>query len=108
MPYISDPDQETVANVRDRLLAVAVRHADTGDDPFMRIPRTKLHALAAPHLRREDFYESIRRLAVETDAIKEATGTGRRADVILDRVVLDGEGGKWETVLYEVFPDDET
>ncbi len=105
MPYDPDPDQATIESVRNALLAVACRHADSGADPFIRIPRAALHAMTLPDLRREDFYECIRRLADETEAVREATGTGRRADVVLDRVV--DEVGEWETVLYTVFPDDE-
>ena len=105
MPYIADPDDATVHAVALCLLAVAIRPADTGDDAFIRLPRAKLHELAAPEIRREDFYEAVRRLTEETDAIREATGTGKRPDVILDRVV--DEVGEWETVLYDEFPDDD-
>jgi hypothetical protein len=104
MPYISDPDEATVTRVRNALLAVALRHADSGLDAFVRIPRFKLHQLAAPDVRKEDFYEAVRRLAEESDAVREATGTGRRADVLLDRIV--DEVGEWEEFLYEDFPED--
>lgn len=105
MPYQPEPDQAMIESVRNALLAVACRHADSGADPFIRIPRAALHAMTLPDLRREDFYECIRLLADETEAVREATGTGRRADVVLDRVV--DEVGEWETVLYTAFPDDE-
>lgn len=105
MPYLADPDEETVRTVRDRLLSFALRPGDSGLDAFYRVPRSKLHQLVAPEIRREDFYEAVRRLAEETDAVREATGTGRRADVVLDRIV--DEVGEWETVLYADFPDDE-
>ncbi len=104
MPYLADPDEETVRSVRDRLLAFALRPGDSGLDPFYRVPRAKLHQLVAADLRKEDFYEAIRRLAEETDAVSEATGTGRRADVVLDRIV--DEVNEWETVLYDDFPED--
>lgn len=105
MPYIAEPDEETIRKVRNALLAVALRHADTGEDAFMRLPRTKLYDLTGLDVRREDFYAAVRFLAEETDAVREMTGTGRRADVALDRIV--DEVGEWETVLYDDFPDDE-
>lgn len=105
MPYMPDPDEETIRQVRNGLLAVASRPSDTGLDAFVRVPRSKLHGLVAPDVRREDFYEAIRRLAEETEAVREAVGTGRRADVVLDKIV--DEVGEWESVLYDDFPDDE-
>lgn len=104
MPYIADPDEATTEKVRNALLAVALRHADSGTDAFIRVPRSTLHQLAAPDVRREDFYEVVRRLAEESEAVQEATGTGRRADVVLHRIV--DEVGEWEAFLYDAFPDD--
>lgn len=104
MPYDPDPDPATIESVRNALLAVACRHADSGADDFIRLPRAALHAMTLPELRREDFYECIRRLADETEAVREAVGTGRRADVVLDRIV--DEVGEWESLIYEDFPED--
>ncbi|MFQ1002539.1 hypothetical protein [Modestobacter sp. SSW1-42] len=105
MPYISDPDEDTIRQVRNDLLTIALRHSDTGDDAFIRVPRSTLYTMTGSTVRREDWNESIRRLTEETDAVREATGTGRRADVILDKIV--DEVGAWEDVLIDDFPDSE-
>lgn len=105
MPYIARPDEETIKRVRNALLAIALRHADTGEDAFMRFPRSTLYTLTGLDLRKEDFNASVRFLAEETEAVREMKGTGSRADVALDLIV--DEVGEWETVLYEDFPDDE-
>ncbi|RBY85743.1 hypothetical protein [Blastococcus sp. TF02A-30] len=101
MPYIADPDEATVADVGRRLLAVFLRPSEA---ETIRIPRSKLHEIAAPDLRKEDFYEAIRRLAEQTHSVAEATGTGRRADVVLTRTNEDVGG--WEFLFYDDFPDD--
>lgn len=103
MPYIADPDEATVHDVGRRLLALVLRPTEA---ETLRIPRKALHEALAPEMRREDFYECIRRLAEETSAVTERTGTGRRADVVLERTDEDVDG--YEFLFYEDFPDDFT
>ncbi len=105
MPYIADPDDTLVQQIGRALVAYAPRPADVGDET-LRIPRSKLYDAIAPTmfgLRREDFNEAIRRLTEQTDAIREATGTGKRADVVLTRVTDDI--GDYEEPVYDDFED---
>lgn len=104
MPYVADPDEATVNDVGRRLLAVLLRFPEETDG--IRIQRSTLHQIAHPELRKEDFNESIRRLAEQSYSIAEATGTGKRADVVLLPTDEDVDG--WEFLFYDDFPDDFT